>query len=94
MNNRILAVIGIIVLGIITIMAFWVDGLIGFADAITFSWASFQIYIDLVISITIISFWIYRDANARGKNPWPWIIAAYIVGVFSPLAYIIMREEG
>ena len=94
MNNRILAVIGIIVLGIITIMAFWVDGLIGFADAITFSWASLQIFIDLVISITIICFWIYRDANARGKNPWPWIIAAYIVGVFSPLAYIIMREEG
>jgi hypothetical protein len=52
-----------------------------------------QIYADLVIAIGVISVWIHRDASARGLNPWPWIVASFIVGMFGPLAYLLTRRS-
>jgi len=37
--------------------------------------------------------WIYRDATKHGRNPWPWLIAAAIVGMFSPLVYLLTRND-
>ncbi|MEL6985898.1 MAG: DUF2834 domain-containing protein [Actinomycetota bacterium] len=78
--------------GALTLVAVIADGLPGGAiDAITFNWMSTQIYVDLVIAVVVICIWIYRDATRRGQNPWPWIIGAAIVGMFSPLVYLLLR---
>ena len=93
MNTRIISVIGLLLLGTITIIAIWTGGLSGFWEAINYSWASLQIYIDLVIAMIFLMVWMWRDAKASGRNPWPWIIAAFIVGSFSPLVYLLLRES-
>ena len=90
--NRILLIIALIVLGIVTVLAFLVDGITGFPTAITNSYASLQIYLDLVIAILLIDVWIWHDAKAHNRNPVPWIVASLIVGCFSPLAYLLTRK--
>lgn len=78
----------------LTLVAIVVEGLPGaVVDAITFNWMSVQIYVDLVIAVIVICVWIYRDAAQRGHNPWPWIVAAAVVGMFSPLVYLLTRTR-
>jgi len=84
--------IGVLALfGALTLVAVVTDGLPGTLDAITYNWASLQIYFDLVIAVGVISVWIYRDAHSRGRNPWPWILAGFAIGMFSPLVYLLLR---
>ena len=91
-TTRLMSVIGLIILGIITVIALWDGGLTGFFEGIIHSWATLQIYVDLVIAIVFLMVWMWRDAKASGRNPWPWLIAALIVGSFSPLVYLLVRE--
>jgi hypothetical protein len=77
----------------ITGVALAADGVAGFPRAITPSWAAGQIYVDLVIAVVVICVWLHRDARQRGRNPWPWIVAAAVVGMISPLRYLIVRTR-
>ena len=86
-------IIALVVLAIPTIAAFLVDGPLSFPNAIVASWASIQIYIDLVIAILIFLVWLHRDAKEAGRNPWPWIIASLIVGSFAPLLYLLLYKS-
>ena len=65
----------------------------GIFGSITSSWGSLQIFVDLVIALTFVMVWMYRDAKAQGRNPWPWIVATFAVGAFSPLAYLLVRDS-
>lgn len=84
----------LVLFGLLTATGIIIDGVpVAVFDAITFNWHSVQIYIDLVIAVAVICAWIYRDARARGRSPWPWIVAAAIVGMFSPLVYLLARTN-
>jgi RsiW-degrading membrane proteinase PrsW (M82 family) len=91
--SRILIIFTLILFGILTGIAIWHDGIIGIFTSIFQSFGSVQIYVDLVISLTLIMVWMWRDANATGRNPWPWIVATLLVGVFSPLLYLLTRKS-
>ena len=91
--NRILLILTLVLFGALTAGALWVDGVFGIFASIFNSYGSMQIYVDLVIALTLVAIWIYRDANKAGRNPWPWIIATFIVGAFSPLIYLLIRES-
>jgi hypothetical protein len=69
----------------LTGVALAADGVAGFPRAITSSRAAGQIYVDLVIAVVVICVWLHRDARLRGRNPWPWIVGAAVVGRISPL---------
>ena len=90
---RTLVIITLILFGGLTAIALWVDGLRGIFGSITSSWGSLQIYVDLVIALAWIMVWVYRDARAQGRNPWPWLVATLAVGVFSPLVYLLVRDS-
>ena len=68
------------------------EGSSAFPEAITYSFASMQIYLDLVLAVLVLCVWMHRDATAAGRNPWPWIVGALIVGMFSPLVYLLTRK--
>jgi len=87
-----LAIVALVILAIPTALAFLNEGVMGFPTAIISSYASIQIYIDLVIAIAIILVWLWDDAKKSGRNPWPWVIGALIVGCFSPLIYLLTRK--
>lgn len=92
-TTRLLVLIALVPFTILTVIALWVDGVTGIFASITNSWGSLQIYVDLVIALAIISIWMYRDAKARGRNPWPWIVGTLAVGAFSPLVYLLTRDS-
>ncbi len=70
----------------------WHVGYIGIWQAGFESPASIQILLDLVICCLIITSWIKKDAEARGMNPYPWIIGTVFTGSIAPLAYLLVRE--
>lgn len=83
----------LVAFGALTAVAVWVDGIGGIFGSIVSSWGSAQIFADLVIALTMVMVWLYRDARAQGRNPWPWIVATLAVGAFSPLVYLLVRAS-
>ena len=56
-------------------------------------WA-IQIFVDLVLALSVVSFFVWKDAKAHGRNPWPWLVATLFVGSISPLLYFLVRPSG
>jgi hypothetical protein len=79
--------------GGITAVALWVDGLAGIFAAIAHSYGSIQIFADLVIALTLVLVWMWRDAKSSGRNIWPWFVITLVAGSFGPLLYFISGKE-
>ena len=93
MNARILGLsLVLLVFAGVTEMAIAQFGLLGFLAEVNASWATRQLFADLVIGLSIASWFIYRDAREHGL-PWlPYFVATLLTGSFGPLAYLIHRE--
>ena len=88
-----LLIFALIVHGGITAVALWTEGLAGIFSAIVHSYGSIQIFADLVIALTLVLVWMWRDAKRSGRNIWPWIVITLIAGSFGPLLYLISGKE-
>ena len=91
--KKTLLLIALIALGGITTAALWQDGVAGLFAAIAHSYGSMQIFTDLVIALTLVMVWMWRDAKSTGRNAWLWISVTVAVGSFGPLLYLITRKE-
>jgi uncharacterized membrane protein len=91
--SRVLIVITLVLLGILTGMAVWHDGITGIFGSVFSSFGSAQIYVDLVIALVLIMIWMWQDAKATGRIVWPWIVATLLVGSFAPLVYLLTRKS-
>jgi RsiW-degrading membrane proteinase PrsW (M82 family) len=91
-TERNLLRIVLVLFGVLTAVVIWLEGVGGIFAAIVSSWGAVQIYVDLVIALGLIMVWIYRDARRLGRNPWPWLVATAVVGVFAPLIYLLVRD--
>ncbi len=56
------------------------------------SWGEAQVFADLVILGVLACVWIARDARARGRSAWPFILLTVFLGSFGPLIYLVARE--
>jgi uncharacterized membrane protein len=88
-----LLILALIALGAATTIALWQDGLVGISAAIVHSYGSMQIFSDLVIALTLVMLWMWRDAKSSGRNIWPWIVVTLVAGSFGPLLYLISGKE-
>jgi hypothetical protein len=70
----------------------WQHGYLGIWQAGFTSPASLQILLDLAICCFLICSWIKADAQSRGINPYPWMVATFASGSLAPLVYLIVRE--
>jgi hypothetical protein len=52
---------------------------------------STQVLLDLCISLGLVCSWMLRDARERGRNAWPFVVAALFVGSVAPLLYLLLR---
>lgn len=78
-----------------TAFSLWVSaqhGPLGFFDVLTGGGWSTQVFLDLVIAMSVAASVVYRDARRRGINPWPWIVSMYLLGSVGMLAYFSARE--
>lgn len=86
-------ILALTVHGGITAGALWMDGLAGIIAAIGHSYGAIQIFADLVIALTLVMVWMWRDAKNSGRNIWPWIVFTLVAGSFGPLLYFLTGKE-
>ena len=53
------------------------------------SFGAAQVLADLVIALSLFIVWLWHDAKATGRNPWPWIVLTLVAGSFGPLIYLL-----
>jgi hypothetical protein len=91
--NKPLLILVFVPFGAFTAAAVWHDGLFGIFASIVHSYGSMQIFADLVIALSLVMAWMWRDAKNTGRNIWPWIIATLVAGSFGPLLYFITGKQ-
>jgi hypothetical protein len=92
--NRTLLIVTLIAFGALTAVALVNHGYIGLVTLQLQTWAGAQVLADLVIALTLVMIWMWRDARATGRNVWPWLIATLALGSFGPLLYLLTRKPG
>lgn len=90
--QRTLLIITIILFGALSAAALWQHGFWGIIAPHFQSFGGGQVFADLVIALTLAMVWMWRDARATGRNPWPWIAATLAAGSFGPLFYLLTRK--
>jgi hypothetical protein len=84
-----------IVLTAFTALSFYaveVHGYLGFFEAMASSPAGIAAFVDLVIALSLVIFWMWGDARERGLPFWPYAVLGLFLGSVGPLAYLIHRE--
>jgi hypothetical protein len=92
--QRLLLVATLALFGALTAAALWQHGYWGILAPHFQSWGGAQVLVDLVIALALVLCWLWRDARASGRNPWPWLVATLLLGSFGPLLYLLTRRPG
>jgi hypothetical protein len=74
-------------------IALWYHGYWGILAPHFQSFGEAQVLADLVIALSLAMVWMWQDAKASDRNPWPWILATLILGSFGPLGYLLARNS-
>lgn len=85
--------ITLILFGGLTAAALWYHGYWGILAPHFQSFGGAQVFVDLVIALGLVMIWMWQDAKACDRNPWPWIIATLALGSFGPLIYLLTRQS-
>ena len=72
--------------------AMWQHGYFGIWAVAFQSLAGAQVMADLIIALCLFIAWMWRDARALGRNPWPWLALTLVSGSFGPLLYLLSRR--
>ena len=91
--QRILISITLILFGALTAAALWYHGYWGIIATHFQSFGAAQEFVDLVIALVLVMIWMWRDAKATDRNPWPWMVATLVLGSFGPLIYLLTRQS-
>jgi fatty acid desaturase len=67
-------------------------GYVGFFEMVMANAVTVTAFVDLVIALTLILGWMWRDARGRGLSPVPYVLLTLALGSVGPLAYLIRRE--
>jgi uncharacterized membrane protein len=54
---------------------------------------TFQIFVDLVVAVSLCLAWLVRDARRRGLSPLPYVVLTLAGGSLGPLAYLWRIER-
>lgn len=71
----------------------YVHGLRGFFELATANTATLLLGTDLMIALSLVVVWMWRDARDRGISPLPYIALTLATGSAGPLFYLIRRER-
>ena len=90
--QRMLLIVTLALFGALTAAALWQHSYWGILAPHFQTWGGAQVLVDLVIALTLVLCWLWQDARACGRNPWPWVAATLVLGSFGPLLYLLMRR--
>ncbi|MEM8601374.1 MAG: DUF2834 domain-containing protein [Bacteroidota bacterium] len=77
---------------VLTVVAVVQHGYVGLLTYQFATSAGMQVLIDLVIACALFLVWLWHDAKALGRSPWPWIALTFVAGSFGPLLYLLTRK--
>lgn len=89
---RIVIILAIVVLAYLTLTASIQFGLLGFFQQALQNSATTQIFIDLIISISLILVWMWFDSKKHNRRFLPWLFISLAIGSFGPLFYLLLRK--
>jgi len=89
-RNLILAIL--ILFGGLSLAALWQHGYWGILGPHFRSLGGAQVLADLVIALSLVMIWMWRDAKATGRSVWPWMALTLVAGSFGPLIYLLTRK--
>lgn len=78
---------------VLTAAALWQHGYWGIVAPHFQSFGGAQVFSDLVIALCLTMVWMWRDAVAQRRNPWPFIVLTLAAGSFGPLLYLLTRRQ-
>lgn len=79
-------------LAIPSVIALKQYGYVGFFPAALANAASTQVFCDLIVSLSLVSVWMIRDARRRGIAVAPYLWCTLLFGSFGPLLYLLRDE--
>jgi hypothetical protein len=92
MQKGLIAIV-LLLFGALSAVAVWQHGYVGiFANELQ-STAGMQVLADLVIALSLFLVWMWGDAKATGRNPWPWLAITLAIGSFGPLLYLLTSSK-
>ena len=74
-----------------TAFAVYQHGYLGFFALALANTATAQVLIDLVIALSLVTVWMWRDARDRGVSLLPYLLLTLTLGSIGPLLYLIRR---
>ena len=83
----------LVLFSILTGIALWQDGILGIFAVPLKSAGGLQIFVDLVISLSIVLVWIWYDTKKTNRSFLPWLILTLSIGSFGPLLYLLFRKS-
>jgi hypothetical protein len=90
---RRLLTLTLVLFGALSAAALWQDGYWGILAPHFQSFGGAQVLADLVIALSLVMLWMWRDAKATGRNIWPWIALTLALGSFGPLIYLLTAQS-
>jgi hypothetical protein len=76
----------------LTALAVYEYGYIGFFEVELSSLPGVTVFVDLVIALSLVLAWMWRDARERGMSVLPYVALTLTLGSVGPLLYLIRRE--
>jgi len=76
----------------LTAYAVYAHGYVGFFELALANAATVTVLTDLTIALSLILYWMWNDARARGLSPLPYVLLTLALGSVGPLLYLIRRE--
>ena len=90
-NQRILLSIVLAGFLALTVVAIMENGYAGFFELALANSATRLLSVDLCITLTLITVWMYVDARERGASFLPYVVLTLAFGAAGPLLYLIRR---
>lgn len=90
--QRLVLILTLIGFAALSTVALWQYGYVAIFTMPLQTSAGTQVFVDLVIALTLFLVWMWRDAKMTGRNPWPWTIITLTLGSFGPLLYLLTSK--
>ncbi len=90
--SRLLLAVVLLSFAMLTSVALYQHGYWGIVAPHFQSFGAGQVFADLVIALSLCLVWIWQDARASSRNPWPWLAMTVSLGSIGPLVYLLTKS--
>jgi len=87
--KKLVVVVVLAAFSALTIAAVAQHGYVGIFEYQFRSLAGLQVLADLSIALLLVLAWLWQDARANARNPYPWVVLTLAAGSFGPLLYLL-----